>query len=189
MSYSIGPGGRGVVGQQQAAAHHAAQRAHQQSAFTAQQNLLRHQMMNRQLLLQVVQEVAEAAPTQEDAQNLAEIVREAEQQRLEPEQVESRLREATPFAWLLPLLPQNRSERIAYLQMLVEVIFAAIALVVGLRPSTPEPQPPPAITPEQVQEIVDQLERVVDEMEEQPQPAPTPPPASPTPEPPPPLAE
>jgi hypothetical protein len=180
MSHIIGSGNRGVVGQQ-AAAQRAAQLARQQSAHIAQQNMLRQQMMNRQYLTLLAQEVIQASPTQEDVDKLTEIVQEAEQQGLAPEQVEAKVRENGRIAWILPLLPQNRAERIAYLALLVEIvgrILEIIALVVGQQPAPPQPS---TITPEQMQEVVDQLERVVDQMEQEQRSEPTPPEASPIP--------
>jgi hypothetical protein len=130
----------------------------------------------RVVVTRLVQGFAEATLTPEDLQKLAEIFQEAEEEGLQPEQVESRIRDSTPFAWLLALLPQNRSERIAYLAILVEIIGIIVAVIVGRQPGPQPSQPPrPTITPQQVEEIV---ERVVERIEQNP---PTPPSSSPAP--------
>ncbi len=68
--------------------------------------------------------------------------------RLKPEQIESRVRE-TPFASLAGLLPTDRAELYAFLVLFLTVI----QLVMKLRTSDA-----PTMPPEQVREIIEQVE-------------------------------
>jgi hypothetical protein len=124
----------------------------------------------RVVVTRIIQRVVDTSATPEDYQKLLRIVKNAQQQNAEPEQVESRIRESTPFGGLVQLLPKDRAELYAFLAVLV----AIVQLVVSLR--APETK---TITPEQVEQII---ERVVDEIEKQPAASePSPPPPSPAP--------
>jgi hypothetical protein len=87
--------------------------------------------------------------TYEEYRNLVVIIQEARQHGLKSEQIESKVRE-TPFANLAGLLPRDRAELYAFLALLL----AVIQLVVNLRTSNA-----PTITPEQVREIIQQVEQ------------------------------
>lgn len=133
-------------------AHHVIQQSHQ----VAQQNMLRQQMMNRQLLSRVVQQVVEVAPTAEDLQRLIDIcAQEVEDPGLEFARVETKIREATPFASLIQLLPRDRTELVAYLGLLLVIIQTVIMLT---------QKPVVVVTPDQVEEII---ERVIEHVEQQ----------------------
>lgn len=140
------------------AVHHAT-RIHQQSHQIAQQNMLRQQMMNRQLLLRLGQQVAATPATVEDLRELVEITRIAEPQGLDFAQVVARIRESTPFAGLIQLLPKGRAE----LYALLAVLVAVLDLILNQRAAKVE-----VVTPDQVEQII---ERVVEH--QQPEPPPT----------------
>ena len=145
------------------AAVHRAVQVRQQHHQVAQQNMLRMQRMNRQLLSQVVQEVVATPATMEDYQQLAEIVHDAPA--LEPDEVEARIRETTPFAGLLQFLSssENRTEVWTVLGVLVMILLHIL--------SQQQPTKVEVVTPS-VDEIV---ERVVEQMERDrpPEPSPT----------------
>lgn len=134
-------------------AHHMIQQSHQ----VAQQNMMRMQMMNRQLLLRAAQQVAATPATVEDIQELAEISRTAEPQGLDFAQVVARIRESTPFAGLIQLLPKDRAE----LYALLAVLVAVLELILNQRAPKVE-----VVSPDQVEQII---ERVI-EHTEQPEP-------------------
>lgn len=147
------------------AVHHAT-RMVQQSHQVAQQNTLRQQMMNRQLLVQLVQQVVDTPATLQDYQELAEIVQQAQDQHLEPVQVASRI-ESGPFNWLLQLLPGNKDQAYQFISMLVTIVAAVIGILLSQR----TPEPTHTITPEQVEEII---ERVTERFEQESPPEPPP---------------
>lgn len=135
------------------AAHHAA-RIHRQHYQVIQQNM-RRQRMNRALISRVAQEVVATPATIEDYQQLAEIVQEAQEQSLELDQIEARIREVTPFAGVLQFLSysQNRTEVWTVLGILVVILLHML--------SQQQPTKVEVVTPS-VDEIV---ERVVEQME------------------------
>jgi hypothetical protein len=135
---------------------------HQQSGHTARQNMMRQQMMQRQLLLQVAQQVAATPATLEEYQELADVVQEVRDQRLEPLQVAARIEDG-PFNWLIQLLPDNKDQAYQFISMLVTIVAAVIAILTSQR--TPEPKQ--AITPEQVEHII---EKVIEHQDQQPEP-------------------
>jgi hypothetical protein len=137
-------------------------RMHQQSGHTARQNMMRQQMMQRQLLLQVAQQVAATPATLEEYQELADVVQEVRDQRLEPLQVAARIEDG-PFNWLIQLLPDNKDQAYQFISMLVTIVAAVIAILTSQR--TPEPKQ--AITPEQVEHII---EKVIEHQDQQPEP-------------------
>jgi isopropylmalate/homocitrate/citramalate synthase len=122
--------------------------------------MMQQQMMNRQLLLQMAQQVAPA--TVEDLQELVEISRTAEPQGLDFAQVVTRIRESTPFAGIVQLLPKDRAE----LYALLAVLVAVLDLILSQRPNKVE-----VVTPDQVEQII---ERVIENQQQTEQPA-TPP--------------
>jgi hypothetical protein len=124
--------------QNSVAVHHAAQ-VIRRSHYTVQQNNVRSRLISPQRLAEVIEEVVAASVTVEDFNQLAEIAESAEQQGLDTGQVEARIRETTPFAGLVRLLPKTRSELYAFLSLLV-------AILALLRPS-----PTQGLTPEQVE--------------------------------------
>jgi hypothetical protein len=137
-------------------------RMHQQSGFIARQNMMRQQMMQRQLLLQVAQQVAATLATVEDIRELAEISRTAEQQGLDFAQVVARIQESTPFAVLVDLLPRDRAE----LYALLAVLVAVLQLILNQQPTKVE-----VVSPDQVERII---ERVIEHQEQTKQPEPPP---------------
>ncbi len=141
------------------AVHHAT-RMHHQSGQIARQNMMRMQMMNRQLLLRAAQQVAATPATVEDIQELVEISRTAEPQGLDFAQVVARIRESTPFAGLIQLLPKDRAE----LYALLAVLVAVLDLILSQRAAKVE-----VVSPDQVEQII---ERVI-EHTEQTEPPPT----------------
>jgi hypothetical protein len=148
-----------IIGNQVAV--HYATRIHHQSHQIAQQNMLHQQMMNRQLLLQLCQEVVATPATVEDIQALVEITRTAEPQVLDFAQVVARIRESTPFTGLAQLLPKDRAELYALLAVLVAV------LQLLLSQGAPRVE---VVTSDQVERII---ERVIDHQQsEQPEPPP-----------------
>jgi hypothetical protein len=147
------------------AVHHAV-RMHQQSGQIARQNTSRLLRVNRAQVAELVQQVVEVGPTTEDLQRFIDIIsQEVEDPGLEFAQVETEIRETTPFAGVLQFLSssQNRTELVAYLGLLLVVIQTVLMLT---------QKPVVVATPDQVEEII---ERVVEQVErdQQPEPPPT----------------
>jgi len=134
--------------------------------IAVQTSRLLTQPEQRQRFVEAVQTVTTASVTVVDVHVLAQISVDAEQQKLEPAQVESAIRERTPFEALLELLPKDRGELYAFLALLV----AVLQLVVSLR----APEQPRSMTPQQVEQVI---ERVRDQVEQE-APAVTSPPSS-----------
>jgi hypothetical protein len=138
------------------AVHHA-RRMHQTNHYIIQQNMRRRQMMDRALLSRVVREVVEVGPTTADLQRFIDIISaEVDDPGLEYAQVETEIRDHTPFAGVLQFFSssQNRMELATYLGLLL-VIFQTL-LMLSQKPVT-------APTPEQVEEIVERVvERVIE---------------------------
>jgi hypothetical protein len=128
-----------------------------------QQQVVQNVRIQRQLLLQVAQQVAATPATVEDIQELAEISRTAEQQGLDFAQVVARIQDSTPFAVLVDLLPRDRTE----LYALLAVLVAVLQLILNQQPTKVE-----VVSPDQVERII---ERVIEHQEqsEQPEPPPT----------------
>jgi hypothetical protein len=145
------------------AAQHAA-RIHRQHYQVIQQNA-RRRRMNRALLSRVVQEVVATPATVEDYQQLAEIVQEAKEQTLELDQVETRIRETTPFVGILQFLgnSENRTEVWTVLGIIVMILLHIL--------NQQQPTKVEVVTPS-VDEIV---ERIAEQMErdQPPEPLPT----------------
>jgi hypothetical protein len=114
------------------------------------------QAMQRQHVSRLVQVVA-TTPATEDLNQLAEIAEDAQRLGLDAEHVEQRIRESTPFAGLIQLLPKDREARME-LYAVLAVLLMALQLIVAMRAA----QPTQVVTPEQVEHII---ERVVDHME------------------------
>jgi hypothetical protein len=148
------------------AVHHATRMVQQQSHQVAQQNMLRQQMMNRQLLLQVVQQVVETPASLQELQGLAETFQQVQEQGLEPAQVALEI-ERSPFNWLLQLLPENKDQAYQFISMVVTIVTAVITILLTQR----TPEPTQTITPEQVEQII---ERVIERVEQEPPPGPPP---------------
>jgi hypothetical protein len=137
-----------------------------------QQQVIQQNMRNqRNLLLQVVQEVVEVGPTSDDLQRFIDIVsREVDDPGLEYAHVETQIREHTPFAGVLQFLSssQNRMELATYLGLLL-VIFQTLLML--------SQKPIAAPTAGQVEEIVERVvERAIEHVDpeaEQPEPPPT----------------
>jgi hypothetical protein len=142
-----------------AAVHQMIQVHHVHQQQVIQQNM----RMQRQLLLQVAQQVAATPATVEDIRELAEISRTAEQQGLDFAQVMAQIQESTPFAVLVDLLPRDRAE----LYALLAVLVAVLQLILSQQPTKVE-----VVSPDQVERII---ERVIEHQEqsEQPEPPPT----------------
>lgn len=83
-----------------------------------------------------------------DYHELGNILRNAQQLDLEPDQIESKVRE-TPFVGLASLLPRDRTELYAFLALLLTIV----QLIVSLR----APDTAPTITPGQVEEIIERV--------------------------------
>lgn len=142
-----------------AAVHQTIQVHHVHQQQVIQQNM----RMQRQLLLQVAQQVAATTATVEDIRELAEISRTAEQQGLDFAQVVARIQDSTPFAVIIDLLPRDRAE----LYELLAVLVAVLQLILNQQPTKVE-----VVSPDQVEHII---ERVIEHQEqtEQPEPPPT----------------
>jgi hypothetical protein len=143
-----------IVNNSNMAALHQAMQVQQQHHQVIQQNMRmqRQQMMHRALLSQVAQQVAATPATLEEYQQLAEVVQEARDQHLEPLQVAARIEDG-PFNWLIQLLPDNKDQAYQFISMLVTIVAAVIAILTSQR--TPEPKQ--AITPEQVEHIIEKV--------------------------------
>jgi hypothetical protein len=128
-----------------------------------QQQVVQNVRLQRQVLLQVAQQVAATPATVEDIRELAEISRTAERQGLDFAQVVARIQESTPFAVLVDLLPRDRAE----LYALLAVLVAVLQLILNQQPTKVE-----VVSPDQVERII---ERVIEHQEqsEQPEPPPT----------------
>ena len=141
--------------QNQIAAHQAV-RVIRQSGDAARRAFV-VQAMQRQHVSRLVQVVAATPATVEDLNQLAEIAEDAQRQGLDAEQVEQKIRERTPFAGLIQLLPKDREAR-RELYDVLQVLLMVLTLIVAMRAA----QPTQVVTPEQVEHII---ERVVDHME------------------------
>jgi hypothetical protein len=141
-----------------AAVHQTLQVHHVHQQQVIQQNM----RMQRQLILQVAQQVTATPVTVEDIRELAEISRTAESQGLDFAQVMARIQESTPFATLIELLPRDRAE----LYALLAVLLAVLELVLSQRPQ-PEVK---VVSPEQVEQIIG---RVIEHQDQQPEPPPS----------------
>jgi mitochondrial fission protein ELM1 len=125
-------------------------------------NVHQQQRTSRVLLTQVAQQIAATPATLEEYQQFAEVVQEAQEQHLEPGQVVARIEDG-PFNWLIQLLPDNKDQAYQFVSMLVTIVAAVIAILTSQR--TPEPKQ--AITPDQVEHII---ERVIEHQDQQPDP-------------------
>jgi hypothetical protein len=97
-------------------------------------------MPPRAVLAQVVDELVENPVTDDELRVLAEVAREAQEQNLEPEQIEARIRD-TRFWQLLRLLANNDVRILTYLMALLMIIQ-----VVNDLASRPQPVPAPQVT-------------------------------------------
>lgn len=138
-------------------------RMHHQSGFIAAQNS-RIIRPPRAQVAELVREVVEVGPTTADLQRFIDIISaEVDDPGLEYAQVETVIRERTPFAGVLEFLSssQNRIELATCLGLLL-VIFQTLLMLTQ--------KPVIAPTPEQVEEII---ERVIERGEsDQPEPPP-----------------
>ena len=144
-------GGGGGIGRNHVAIHHA-QLVHQMQHQAIQQNL-RIQQINRQRLLLLANDVA-STPA-EDIQRLAEAVEEA-RQAPDPAAALTAIGSTSPFTWLSRYLPDldNKMEVFTFIATLAAVLTLIHQLVNG----PPQPaQPPPTISPEQVEEIIERV--------------------------------
>jgi hypothetical protein len=139
---------------------HQAIRMHQQNHQIAVQNVMQNQMIQRTLLSQVVQKVVEVGPSTEDLQRFIDIIsREVDDPGLEFAQVETEIRERTPFAGVLQFLSssQNRTELATYLGLLL-VIFQTVLMMTQ--------KPISVATPEQVEKVVEQVIQQVNQADQ-----------------------
>ncbi len=143
------------IGQNQIAAHQAV-RVIRQSGDAARRAFVM-QAMQRQHVSRLVQVVAATPATVEDLNQLAKIAEDAQRQGLDAEQVEQKIRERTPFAGLIQLMPKDREARME-LYAVLAVLLMALQLIVAVRAA----QPTQVVTPEQVEHII---ERVIDRTE------------------------
>jgi hypothetical protein len=104
-------------------------------------------------LRQVVREVVTTSATTEDLQTLIRLLAQAQEQNLDRQRMQEQIA-ATPFAGLRTYVS---SQGTANILAVLNLVIAAIALVVAMRTASPDPTP--TITPQQVEQIV---ERVVD---------------------------
>lgn len=148
------------------AAHQAGRRIRAGRGIAVQTTRLLTQPIQRQRFVEAVQTVTAISVTAVDVHILVDISAYAEQQNLEPAQVEEAIRERTPFEALLEFLPKDRTELYAFLALLV----AVLQLMVAMR----APEQPKEMTPEQVEQVI---ERVLDHVEQE-SPAVTSPPSS-----------
>jgi hypothetical protein len=140
-------------------------RMHEQSGFTARQNNSRIIRPSHTQVAELVREVVEVGPTTEDLQRFIDIIsREVDDPGLEYAQVETEIREHTPFVGVLRFLSssQNRIELASYLGLLLVIVQTWLVLV---------QKPVMAPTPEQVEEIIERvIERVESGSPSQPEP-------------------
>ena len=127
---------------------------HQQSHQIAQQNMLRQQMMNRQLLLQAAQQVAATPATVEDIQELVDISRTAEPEGLDFAQVVTRFGRARRLPASFSSCRKDRAE----LYALLAVLVAVLGLILSQRAAKVE-----VVSPDQVEQII---ERVIEHTEQ-----------------------
>jgi hypothetical protein len=130
--------------QNQIAAHQAVRVIRQRGDATRRAFVMH--AMQRQHVSRLVQVVAAAPATVEDLNQLAEIAEDAQRQGLDAEQVEQKIRESTPFAGLIQLLPKDREARME-LYAVLAVLLMALQLIVAIRAA----QPTQVVTPEQVE--------------------------------------
>ena len=92
-------------------------------------------MLSRAALAEVVQELVQAPPTEDELRLLTQVAEEAQEQELELGQIENRLRD-TRLWQLLAVLARNDVRVLAYLTLLI-MIFQTYLMV----------RPPPQATP------------------------------------------
>lgn len=125
------------------AAHHAAHFI-RRSQHVTQQNLM--QQMRRGQFFPVVQAVVDAPATLSDYQKLAEIVQDALEQHLKPDQIEARIRETTPFSALTQYMKDN------HLTILSIVLTIVLYILSQQQPTKVE------IVKPSIEDIIKQLE-------------------------------
>ncbi|WP_281906243.1 hypothetical protein [Phytohabitans aurantiacus] len=113
----------------------------------------------------VLQTVVDTRPDVDHLRSLAEVVEEIKAQELEPAEAVAVIRARTAFARLAGILPETKAEFYG----LLEVLIAALALIVAIVGSPRQDEQAPTITPEQVEEII---QRVVENVEDDAEPAP-----------------
>jgi hypothetical protein len=139
-------------------------RMHQQSSTIAVQNVMQRQRMNRVLLSQVVREVVEVGPTTADLQRFIDIIsREGEDPGLEFAQVETEIREHTPFAGVLRFLSnsQIRAEVWVILSVLVPILLYMLGQQQVVKVEVVAPS---------VDEIVERVMEQIEHQDQQPEP-------------------
>jgi hypothetical protein len=127
------------------AAHQASQWNRQQTIDTIQAAMQRQRLMlpPHPVMAQLVQEAMQAPPTEDEIRVLAEVIEEAQEQNLAPEQIKTRLRDLAPRIWQLLKVIAKNDVRIATDLMLLFVIFDHL---VGFFPAQPPTQPAPQVT-------------------------------------------
>jgi len=141
----MGPGSGGHT-----AAHHAAHFIRQQS-HQAAAHLAAQQNMRRRWVFQLAQAVVETPATIEDYQKLAEIVKDAQEQNLEPGWIEAKMLESTPFAGLTQYLKEN------HLTILSIVLTITLYILSQRQPTKVE------IVKPNIEDIIKELENHIDE--------------------------
>jgi hypothetical protein len=149
------PGNRSYVVNSQAV-RRAAQVRYLATHTVIQNNNLR-QMIGRRRVSDLVRDLVTAPATARDYQNLAAIFQEAQVRGLDDDQLDTRIRDTTPFAGITRFIPKDHALRVAYIALLV----AILQLVADLRPQTQ------VITPKQIKQIIEQVvEQVVEHDDE-----------------------
>jgi hypothetical protein len=154
-----------ILNNNRMAAHHAVQMHHRNAQVVAQ-NRSRILRPARIDVADLVQQVVEVAPTTEDLQRLIDIcARDIEDPGLEFAQVESEIRERTPFAAVLGFLSdtQNRTE--------VWTVLALLTMIALYILSQQQPMKVEVVAPK-VDDIVEHVMEQI-EHEQRPEPPPT----------------
>jgi predicted DNA-binding transcriptional regulator len=132
------------------AAHYTAHFMRQQSHLAAA-HLAAQQNMRRRWVFQLAQAVVDTPATIEDYQKLAEIVQDAREQNLEPEQIEAKILKSTPFTGLTQYLKEN------HLTILSIVLTIILYILSQQQPTKVE------IVKPSIEDIIKQLEKHIDE--------------------------
>jgi hypothetical protein len=154
-----------ILNNSRMAAHHAVQMHHRNAQVVAQ-NRSRILRPARIDVADLVQQVVEVAPTTEDLQRLIDIcARDIEDPGLEFAQVETEIRERTPFAGVLRFLSdtQNRTE--------IWTVLALLTMIALYILSQQQPMKVEVVAPK----VDDVVEHVMDQIEHDQQPEPPPP--------------
>jgi hypothetical protein len=130
-------------------------------AVTLQNNrrMMSNLLLARTAITQVVQELVQSPPTEDELRLLAQVAEEACERDLSPTEIESRLRH-TRLWRLLVFLANNDVRIIAYLTLLL-MIYQTYLM------QNPEPQPPPQVTVNVTVDTAEIAENVAKRLEDE----------------------